>query len=151
MKKLTVILLASVLTVVPLSVSYAHKDDNKADMQEMSGKPIMNEQMMEKMQSHMEEMRAVLDAVKNESDTQKREAMLHEHANKMRDMMTMMEGNKSMEMKDGKPMKHKHGEMSTESKVNMMEKRMSMMEDMMGQMMGHTAEKTKPVHKHKKN
>jgi protein CpxP len=26
-----------------------------------------------------------------------------------------------------------------------------MMEDMMGQMMGHTAEKAKPIHKHKKN
>ena len=29
--------------------------------------------------------------------------------------------------------------------------RMAMMEDMMGQMMGHTAEKAKPIHKHKKN
>ena len=102
-------------------------------------------------------MRAVLDAVKSESDPKKREAMLHEHAQKMQDMMGMMGGNNSMGMKDGKGMKgkkgmkHKHSEMSTEDKMAMMEKRMAMMEDMMGQMMGHTAEKSKMVHKHKKN
>ena len=48
-------------------------------------------------------------------------------------------------------MKHKHSDMSTDDKMKMMEQRMAMMEDMMGQMMGHTAEKAKPIHKHKKN
>jgi hypothetical protein len=52
-------------------------------------------------------------------------------------------------MKAGKGMKHKHTDMSTEDKMKMMEQRMSMMEDMMSQMMGHTAEKSKPIHKHK--
>merc|ERR1712098_752382 len=94
-------------------------------------------------------MQAVLDAVKSESDPEKREAMLHEHAQKMQDMMGMMEGKDSMGMKAGKGMKHKHTDMSTEDKMKMMEQRMSMMEDMMSQMMGHTAEKSKPIHKHK--
>merc|ERR1712137_1321151 len=96
-------------------------------------------------QTHTEEMQAVLDAVKSESDPEKREAMLHEHAQKMQDMMGMMEG------KDSMGMKHKHSDMSTDEKMKMMEQRMAMMEDMMGQMMGHTAEKAKPIHKHKKN
>jgi hypothetical protein len=144
MKTLTSFLLASVLIAAPIATTYAHQHTDKSDM------PMMEGQMMQKMQTHMEEMRAVLDAVKSESDPKKREAMLHEHAQKMQDMMGMMGGNNSMGMKDGKGMKgkkgmkHKHSEMSTEDK-------MAMMEDMMGQMMGHTAEKSKMVHKHKKN
>lgn len=151
MKTLTSFLLASVLIAAPITTTYAHQHTDKSDM------PMKDTQMMQKMQTHMEEMRAVLDAVKSESDPKKREAMLHEHAQKMQDMMGMMGGNNSMGMKDGKGMKgkkgmkHKHSEMSTEDKMAMMEKRMAMMEDMMGQMMGHTAEKSKMVHKHKKN
>merc|ERR1712000_357750 len=67
-------------------------------------------------------MRVVLDAVKEESDPQKREGMRHDH-----------------------------GAMSTGDKISMMEMRITMMEEMMAQMMGHTAEKPKPIHKHKKN
>ena len=143
MKTLTSLLLASALVAAPIATSYAHQHTDKSDMQMMDG------QMMKKMQTHMEEMQAVLDAVKSESDPEKREAMLHEHAQKMQDMMGMMEGSDSMGMKAGKGMKHKHTDMSTEDKMKMMEQRMSMMEDMMSQMMGHTAEKSKPIHKHK--
>ena len=144
MKTLTSLLLASALVAAPIATSYAHQHTDKSDM------PMMDGQMMKKMQTHMEEMQAVLDAVKSE-------AMLHEHAQKMQDMMGMMEGKDSMGMKDGKGMKggmgmeHKHSDMSTDEKMKMMEQRMAMMEDMMGQMMGHTAEKAKPIHKHKKN
>ena len=151
MKTLTSLLLASALVAAPIATSYAHQHTDKSDM------PMMDSQMMKKMQTHMEEMQAVLDAVKSESDPEKREAMLHEHAKKMQDMMGMMEGKDSMGMKDGKGMKggmgmeHKHSDMSTDDKMKMMEQRMAMMEDMMGQMMGHTAEKAKPIHKHKKN
>jgi protein CpxP len=151
MKTLTSLLLASALVAAPIATSYAHQHTDKSDM------PMMDSQMMKKMQTHMEEMQAVLDAVKSESDPEKREAMLHEHAQKMQDMMGMMEGKDSMGMKDGKGMKggmgmkHKHSDMSTDDKMKMMEQRMAMMEDMMGQMMGHTAEKAKPIHKHKKN
>lgn len=143
MKTLTSLLLASALVAAPIATSYAHQHTDKSDM------PMMDSQMMKKMQTHMEEMQAVLDAVKSESDPEKREAMLHEHAQKMQDMMGMMEGSDSMGMKAGKGMKHKHTDMSTEDKMKMMEQRMSMMEDMMSQMMGHTAEKSKPIHKHK--
>ena len=143
MKKLTSLLLASALVVAPIATSFAYQQTDKSDM------PMMDGQMMQKMQTHMEEMRAVLDAVKSESDPEKREAMLHEHAQKMQDMMGMMEGSDSMGMKAGKGMKHKHTDMSTEDKMKMMEQRMSMMADMMSQMMEHTAEKSKPIHKHK--
>ena len=143
MKTLTSLLLASALVAAPIATSYAHQHTDKSDM------PMMDSQMMKKMQTHMEEMQAVLDAVKSESDPEKREAMLHEHAQKMQDMMGMMEGSDSMGMKAGKGMKHKHTDMSTEDKMKMMEQRMSMMEDIMSQMMGHTAEKSKPIHKHK--
>jgi hypothetical protein len=151
MKTLTSLLLASALVAAPIATSYAHQHTDKSDM------PMMDGQMMKKMQTHMEEMQAVLDAVKSESDPEKREAMLHEHAQKMQDMMGMMEGKDSMGMKDGKGMKggmgmkHKHSDMSTDDKMKMMEQRMAMMEDMMGQMMGHTAEKAKSNTKHKKN
>ena len=145
MKTLTSLLLVSALVAAPIATSYAHQHTDKSDM------PMMDSQMMKKMQTHMEEMQAVLDAVKSESDPEKREAMLHEHAQKMQDMMGMMEGKDSMGMKGGMGMKHKHSDMSTDDKMKMMEQRMAMMEDMMGQMMGHTAEKAKPIHKHKKN
>ena len=74
MKKLTSLLLASALVVAPIATSFAYQQTDKSDM------PMMDGQMMQKMQTHMEEMRAVLDAVKSESDPEKREAMLHEHA-----------------------------------------------------------------------
>ena len=117
MKKLTSLLLASALVVAPIATSFAYQQTDKSDM------PMMDGQMMQKMQTHMEEMRAVLDAVKSESDPEKREAMLHEHAQKMQDMMGMMEGSDSMGMKAGKGMKHKHTDMSTEDKMKMMEQR----------------------------
>ena len=143
MKKLTSLLLASALVVAPIATSFAYQQTDKSDM------PMMDGQMMQKMQTHMEEMRAVLDAVKSESDPGKREAMLHEHAQKMRDMRGMMEGSDSMGMKAGKRMKHKHTDMSTEDKMKMMEQRMAMMADMMSQMMVHTSAKSKPIRKNK--
>ncbi|GAC16834.1 hypothetical protein [Aliiglaciecola lipolytica] len=151
MKKLTSLLLASAIVAAPIATSYAQQNIDKSEMSMMDG------QMMQKMQTHMEEMRAILNAVKSESDPEKREVMLQEHAQKMQDMMGMMEGSDSMGMKAGKGMKgekrmgHKHSDMSTEDKMKTLEQRMSMMEDMMSQMMGHTAEKSKPIHKHKKN
>ena len=72
MKTLTSLLLASALVAAPIATSYAHQHTDKSDM------PMMDSQMMKKMQTHMEEMQAVLDAVKSESDPEKREAMLHE-------------------------------------------------------------------------
>ena len=99
----------------------------------------------------MEDMRAMLAAVKKETDPSKREVMLHDHAKKMEGMMGMMKSDDSKGMNDMKGMKHKHDDMSAEDKMAMMEKRMSMMMDMMEQMMGHTAEKSKPKHQHKKN
>lgn len=145
MKTLTSLLLAGLLVAGPITATQAHQHSDKPAM------PMMDVQMMEKMQTHLSDMRNVLDAVKKEMDPDKREAMLHEHAEKMQDMMVMMQGVHSKKSEDEKGMKHMHSDMSTKDKMAMMEKRMAMMEDMMGQMMGHTAEKSKPMHKHKKN
>jgi hypothetical protein len=145
MKTITSLLFASVLVISPISAVYAHQNADKHEM------PMMKDQMMKKMQSHMEDMRAMLAAVKREIDPSKREAMLHEHAKKMEGMMGMMKSDDSKGMNNMKGMKHKHDDMSAEDKMAMMEKRMSIMEDMMEQMMGHAAEKSKPKHQHKKN
>ena len=145
MKTITSLLFASVLVISPISAVYAHQNADKHEM------PMMKDQMMKKMQSHMEDMRAMLAAVKREIDPSKREAMLHEHAKKMEGMMGMMKSGDSKGMNNMKGMKHKHDDMSAEDKMAMMEKRMSMMMDMMEQMMGHAAEKSKPKHQHKKN
>ncbi|MGB3727308.1 MAG: hypothetical protein WA981_16270 [Glaciecola sp.] len=145
MKTITSLLFASVLVITPISAVYAHQNADKHEM------PMMKDQMMKKMQSHMEDMRAMLAAVKREIDPSKREAMLNEHAKKMEGMMGMMKSDDSKGMNNMKGMKHKHDDMSAEDKMAMMEKRMSIMEDMMEQMMGHAAEKSKPKHQHKKN
>ncbi len=145
MKKMKTLVLVSALAITTLSVVPVHAHSGKSDM------PMMQGSMMEKMQTHMAEMRVVLDAVKEESDPQKREAMLQEHAQKMQDMMDMIQTEHGKGMMAGKGMGHDHGAMSTGDKISMMEMRITMMEEMMAQMMGHTAEKAKPIHKHKKN
>jgi len=145
MKTLTSLLLAGILVAAPITLTQAHQHSDKAAM------PMMDAQMMEKMQIHLDEMRNVLDAVKKETDPNKRDAMLSEHAQKMQNMMTMMHGADSKKSKDEKGMEQMHSDMSTKDKMAMMENRMSMMEEMMVQMMGHTAEKSKSMHKHKKN
>ena len=44
-----------------------------------------------------------------------------------------------------------HAAMTPDAHLKMLEQRMAMMEKMMGQMMGHTVEKSKKRHTHKKN
>lgn len=107
---------------------------------------------MQKMQKHMNEMQTVLDKTRVETDPQKRQALLHEHAQKMGSMMDMM-GKDNADHKMHNMGKHKmNGHNMTDSqRMQKMEERLSVMEKMMVQMMSNTVESTRPVHQHKKN
>ncbi|MAZ89967.1 MAG: hypothetical protein CL693_20210 [Cellvibrionaceae bacterium] len=138
MKLLNNVLLISALTVAPLAAINAQPMD-------------MSEQQMSTMQTHMKEMNTLLQNLKQEADPDKREALLQSHAKSMQTMMAMMEeksGAKGHGKKKGGMMKK--GRKDSDTRIEMMEKRMTMMEKMMGQMMGHTVEKSKFKHKHKK-
>jgi hypothetical protein len=153
MKKFTSLTLITLLALSPLAVVNAQQHGDKAQM----SMGMMDEAKMEKMQTHMSEMSTVLEKVKKETDPEKRQKMLQEHANSMESMMAMMHGSemgKGQSIGKHKMDKMKKGDaaMPTEQKMEMMEmmeKRLEMMEKMMGQMIGHTAEKSKVLHKHK--
>jgi len=138
MKLLNKLLLITALAIAPLAV--------------VNAQPMgMSEQQMSNMQAHMEEMNILLRNLKEEADPDKREALLESHAKSMEKMMTMMEGKsggKGHSKKQGSMMKK--GGMSERARLDIMEERMVTMEQMMGQMMGHTVEKSKFKHKHKK-
>ena len=149
MKKFTSLTLVALLALSPLAVVNANQHSDKEKM--LMG--MMDEAKMEKMQTHISKMNNMLEKVKKETDPEKRQEMLQQHAESMGDMMAMMHGR---EMGKGKSMSKqkmdnmkKGGGMPSEQKTEMMEMRMEMMEQMMGQMMGYTAEKSKKVHKHK--
>lgn len=148
MKKLLSLTIASLLIISPVAVVSAqqHGDKNPMSM------GMMDEAKMEKMHQHMSKMRTLLEEVKSETDPEKRQELLQQHAKSMGDMMTMMHGdNTGMGHSMGKDKmgKMKKSEaMSSEQKIQMMEKRLMMMEQMMGQMMGHTAEESKMVKEH---
>lgn len=150
MKTIVTLAIASLLVISPVTAVNAQQH---ADKQSMS-MGMMNEAKMEKMQQHMSKMKTLLEEVKSETDSVKRQELLQKHAQSMEDMMTMMhDDNKDMGHSMGKQdmAKMKKSEaMSSEHKTQMMEKRLMMMEQMMGQMMGHTAEESKMVHEHKK-
>ncbi|PKG99549.1 hypothetical protein [Paraglaciecola sp. MB-3u-78] len=150
MKKFTSLTLITLLALSPLAFVNAHQHGDKAQM----SMGMMDEAKMEKMQTHMSEMSTVLEKVKKETDQEKRQMMLQDHANSMVSMMAMMNGNEmgkgqSMGKHNMDKMKKGDAAMPTEQKMEMMEKRLEMMEKMMGQMIGHTAEKSKVLHKHK--
>jgi hypothetical protein len=149
MKNFTSLTLITLLALSPLAVVNAHEHDDKAQMT----MGMMDEAKMEKMQTHISKMNDVLEKVKKETDPEKRQEMLQQHAKSMEDMMSMMHGSemgKGQSMGKHKMDKMKKGDaMPAEQKMEMMEMRLEMMEQMMGQMMGHTAEKSKKIHKHK--
>lgn len=140
MKKLLILTFSSLLILSPLGISSAHQHSDKSHMS-MS---MMDDAAMEKMNEHITKMNKTLAKIKQEKDPAKREQMLNEHANSMQDMMGMMHDSKG-----NTGMMHSK-EMSAEMKMAMMEERLQMMEKMMEQMMGHTVEKSKKVHEHKK-
>lgn len=144
MKLLSNVLLIATLAVTPLSSIYAQQNDSM-------GMGDMSKEQMSKMQEHMKEMDTLLQQLKEEKDPAKREAMLDSHVKGMEKMMPLMDG-KAHGMGSGE--KHKNmmnkAHMDANSRIDMMEERMIMMEGMMGQMIGHTVEKAKTNHKHMK-
>ena len=166
MKLLNKIVLITALLAVPLAATHAeqHKDkmgmgmdmENKMKGMDMENKmkgmgmEAMTDEQMSKMQQHMQEMDALLTKVKQETDQDKRDAMLTKHAEGMENMMAMMNGDHAGKENDAKMMKD-HTAMTPDAHLKMLEQRMAMMEKMMGQVMGHTVEKSKMGHAHKKN
>tara|TARA_R110001606_G_scaffold330727_1_gene478410 strand:+ start:8545 stop:9006 length:462 start_codon:yes stop_codon:yes gene_type:complete len=153
MKKLLSLTIASLLIISPVAVVSAqqHGDKNPMSM------GMMDEGKMENMQQHMSKMNTLLEEVKSETDPEKRQELLHKHAQSMDDMMTMMRGdNKGMGHSMGKNNMDKMDKMKKskamppEQNMEMMEERLMMMQQMMEQVMGHTVEESKMVHEHKK-
>lgn len=152
MKTIATLAIASLLIISPVTTVNAQQDGDKKPM----SMGMMDEAKMEKMQQHMSKMNTLLEEVKSETDSEKRQELLHKHAQSMEDMMTMMQGNNkgmghSMGKKnmDNMDKMKKSKAMPPEQNMEMMEKRLMMMEQMMGQVMGHTAEESKMVHEHK--
>lgn len=146
MKLLSKVLLVVTLGVAPMSGIYAEQTGGMS-------MNAMSEEQMGKMREHMKEMDSLLQRVKAEKDPDKRDAMLDAHAASMEKMTSTMAG-KSHGMGSGKgnsSMMNK-GKSDANDKMDMMEMRMTMMEEMMEQMMGHTVEKSKAkskLHNHK--
>lgn len=144
MKTLLQVILVSTTIMLTAPVAVAHQHE---DAQAHTGKMDMP-----KMQNHMNEMQSILDKARVETDLQKRQQLLHQHAKKMESMMNMMSEGKSKHKmhKMGKHGMNKSN-MTDKQRITMMEGRIAMMEKMMEQMMGNAAESTKKSHKHKKN
>lgn len=159
MKLLNKIVLITALLSVPLTATHAKQHSDKMGMgMEMGNKmkgmgmgmEAMTDEQMSAMQQHMQKMDTLLAKVKQETDQDKRDAMLAKHAEGMENMMAMMHGNPNVKGDDAKTMKN-HSKMTPEAHLKMLEQRMAMMEKMMDQVMGHTVEKSKKGHVHKKN
>tara|TARA_R110000737_G_C14613063_1_gene491356 strand:- start:3163 stop:3648 length:486 start_codon:yes stop_codon:yes gene_type:complete len=160
MKTIVTLTIASLMAISPVAVVNAQQNSDKEPMSmgmmhsdKSMPMGMMDEAKMEKMQKHISEMDTLLEQVKKETDPEKREEMLHKHAQSMEDMMATMHGKhkgKGSSMGKHNMAKMKKGEqMPAEQKMEMMENRLMMMEQMMNQMMGHTAEKSKKIHNHK--
>ena len=161
MKKTVTLMIASLMAISPVAVVNAQEQSDNESMsmgmmhsdKESMSMGMMNEAKMKKMQKHISEMDTLLEQVKKETDPEKREKMLHKHAQSMDDMMAMMHGEhkgKGSSMGKHNMAKMKKGmQMPAEQRMEMMESRLMMMEEMVNQMMGHTAEKSKKIHEHK--
>ena len=157
MKLLNKIVLVTALLSTPFAATHAEQHSDKMGMgMEMGNKmkgmgmEAMTDEQMSAMQQHMQDMDTLLAKVKQETDQDKRDAMLTKHAEGMENMMAMMNGDPTSKGNDAKMMKN-HAAMTPDAHLKMLEQRMAMMEKMMGQMMGHTVEKSKKRHTHKKN
>jgi hypothetical protein len=150
MKLLNRIIFVSALLSTPFVATHATQHGHKIGMSMGMGMKAMTEEQMSLMQKHMKEMDTLLAKVRQETDQDKREALLTGHADSMEKMMAMMNSGPSSKDHDAKKMTN-HEAMTPNGHLKMLEQRMVMMEMMMDQMMGHTVEKSKKRHEHKKN
>lgn len=110
---------------------------------------------MTRMHEHMGKTENLMDEIRNSKQPEKRREMMHEHMNHMRTGMDMMHDDEMMH--DGHMMHGKHmmdGKKSDgepcpymDGHVEMMEKRMEMMQRMMRQMMEHQSMQDMPMHR----
>ena len=151
MKKTVTLMIALLIAIAPLALVNAQQSSDNESM----SMGMMNEAKMEKMQKHISEMNTLLGQVRKETNQEKREEMLLKHAQSMGDMMSMMhgehKGQESSMTKDNMKAMKEEKQISDEQRIEMMENRIALIEEMMGQMVGYTTEKSKPLHKHKIN
>lgn len=144
MKKLLNTLAIAGLLSTPVMAANDHQHEqhqqtkgNAAGMM-MGG---MDHKQMMKMHEHMKEMIDLMGKIHQETDPEKKEALLEQHMDAMHEGMNMM--NEKMHGKAGM------GDMATmkmEERMGMMEQRMDMMQQMMGQMTKHQVVEKKSKH-----
>jgi hypothetical protein len=91
---------------------------------------MMSHDQMMKMHAHMKEMQKIMKDIKQEKNTESIHVLMEKHMQSMQEGMHMM--NKGM--KGAKPTKR---EVGNNMSMDMMARRMNMMQMMMGQMMEH--------------
>lgn len=148
MKLLNKIVLVSALLSTPFVAPHAAQNSDKMGMG--MGMKAMTEEQMSLMQQNMKKMATLLAKLKQETNPAKREALLAEHVDSLEKMMAMMNSGSLIKGHDAKMMSD-YEAMTPDAHLKMLEQRMAMMEEMMGQMMGHTVEKSKKINELKKN
>ncbi len=98
---------------------------------------FMDHEQMTKMHEHMEQMQAMMQAIKKEKDPAKRKQLMQKHMDNMQDSMKMMGGAMM-----GTTSKGNMSTMSMDEKMNMMQNQMDMMGMMMQQMLEHHSQDT---------
>ena len=88
------------------------------------------ESNMMKMNEHMGKLQSQMQNIKKEKPTEKRQMMMHEHMQSMQQGMLMLEGQMGSTDMKGIPM---------DTRMDVMQSQMNMMQMMMGQMMEHNA------------
>ncbi len=110
------------------------KDSAPLGGQPMSGMTDGGMSMMS-MQKKMQEMRAQMATINKTQDPQRRDELVRQHMDSMREMMKTMQGGR-----EGKPGMQQGGSMEKMmNQQKMMEQRMDMMQMMMDQMMQNQA------------
>ncbi|MBM7455627.1 hypothetical protein HNR62_001499 [Oceanisphaera litoralis] len=130
MKKLVRMLMVTAVMAGPV-LADSHQSQSGAHRHgAMMG--MMNQEQMQTMHQHMEKMQALMAEINQESDPEKRRALMQTHRQSMREGMQMMKGQGGM----GSGRKGM-SPMGMEERMGMMEQRMNMMHMMMEQMMDH--------------
>ncbi|GHA12704.1 hypothetical protein [Oceanisphaera arctica] len=136
MKTLVKMLMVTAVMAGPVFADSHHPQERGHKGDAMMG--MMNHEQMQTMHQHMEKMQALMAEIRQESDPEKRTALMQTHMQDMQEGMQMMssQGGMSPGSKGMSPM-------GMEERMGMMEQRMSMMHMMMQQMMEHDVEEKK--------
>lgn len=129
-----------------LAISLALTAPVFAESQHSSGESKLSSTSMMTRQEHVQSMNSLMNALKKEKDPSKRQKLLQKHSNEMETGMHMMN-----------QMENSSEDLSIFSKtiperMDIMEKRMGMMQMMISQIIDHQvqAESVKRTHRHKR-